>query len=145
MLFVELKQSVDVEFDQLASWDVALDSVFSDLVVDVVALVGMECQDVDVFLAGVVFNVGIGFLVVSLDYLLVVLHLVLRNGEGFLLLFGGETRSSSCGLLCLAWLSLVLSVPFLLTLVRTFSHIHLSLRSKSTLSLTASTTVRTLL
>lgn len=141
MLFVELKQGVDVEFDQLASWDVALDSVFSDLVVDVVALVGMECQDVDVFLAGVVFNVGIGFLVISLDDLLVVLHLVFRNGKGFLLLFGGKTRSPSRGLLCLARLSLVLSVPFLLTLVRTFSHIHLSLRSKSTLSLAASTTV----
>lgn len=74
MLLVELKQGADVEFDQFSSWDVALDSVLSDLVVDVVVLVGIESQNVDVFLVGVVFVFGIDFLVVSVDDFFVVFH-----------------------------------------------------------------------
>lgn len=118
MFLVELKEGVNIEFDQFVTWDVALDSVFPDLVVDVLVLIGMEAQDMDVIFVGVVFNVSIGLLVVDLVSFLLVVLLVFVDDVGFWLLFGGSKarRATDC-FLSFAIFAFVLSVPLFLTFI----------------------------
>lgn len=118
MFLVELKKGVDIEFDQFATWDVALDSILSDLVVDVLILIGMETQDADVIFVGVVFIVGIGLLVVGLVPFLLVVILVFVDDVGFRLLFGRKTRRTTDCFLGLAVSAFVPSVPFFFSFFR---------------------------